>query len=240
MSSPCAPRAIQTHSMTLTRSLGPASDQPRASSFRAAAMRAAVVLIASSLGCQPDPPPQPQGRVLPPPPSKPSPPRSSIKFDVGAPAPQPAANAATVSTLRERLAATGSDAPALRSMSRVEAFYAARAHEPAWIDGLRPNALAVAVLRAAAKLGEHGIDPETLDIPSLDPNAPGPGDPVGFELQITDLWLTVGDRLLSKRPGAPAKAADRNRALLEALGKAIDDGNPGTALLQLATPPAPK
>ncbi len=188
------------------------------------------VVVVLGLGCGTEAPVPPRSTVLAP--QRIPAPTSTVKFDVGAAPATPAQDAQIVEGLRQRLKVRGKDAPKLGARARVDAFYAARDHRPAWIADRRANAAAVAVVRATAKLEGLGVSTKGLVIPKLSPDAPGSQDPIELELQLTDLWLVVGDRIL-RSTKAPPRGDARTAALLQALETGLEQHDPGSALLEL-------
>lgn len=127
----------------------------------------------------------------------------------------------------------------LRAVAEVRAFYEHRGHRPAWTRDGHPTAAAREALLALARLDEHGLDPGRYAPPQADLGGARLEDPVAFELQLSDAWLTAASHLvqgvvdpttLHSTWSFEPRTVDRAAALQQGL----DRDAAGAALLALA------
>ncbi|MCA9709605.1 MAG: hypothetical protein KDK70_27450 [Myxococcales bacterium] len=197
-----------------------------------------LYIMTGAIGCGADVPvPEPTART--PVRSEPSVPRSRLKFDVGMPESAPGVDPGVVAELGERRASAAAAGIPLRSLAAVQRFYEQRGGQPAWLEGRRISAVGVDALRGLARLPAHGLDPARYGTEALAPTGAEPIDPVGFELLLTDAWLTAAAHLRWGRVDPATRrttwsADEHAEALVEALQAAVTEGDPQEALLAQA------
>ena len=115
----------------------------------------------------------------------------------------------------------------------LKQVYTARNYAPLWVENGAPTARAAALLAAAAKAGEEGLDPTAYDLAAVQTaQATVAADPAPFDLAVSRVALRYGSDLMG---GRLVTLADKGRVRI---GPASVDNGILAAALTAADPVA--